>query len=154
MSKYLAALLHVAIVMAGAVGAAVAAPRDLSLWLQLSVVAAGAVVTYLVPLADKAWQGWMKVVFGAIVPGVIAAALPFIPTVGSGFDPQNLLPLIVAVLSALGAQIGIDHRVDSAPAEPPAPFVQVVTSAQTSAVPPVTPADPAQPAAGTQPADG
>lgn len=110
MSKWYAALLHIGITIAGGLGAAVAAPRDLSVWLQLAVIAAGSVVTYAVPLVNTKWQAALKVILGAALPAVIAAALPFIPIVGKGFDPQNILPLIVAVLAALGTQIGVDSR--------------------------------------------
>lgn len=122
MNRILAALLHVAVAVAGVLGAAIAAPRDLSVWAQIAVVALGAAVTYIVPLTNAKWRAWLKVMLGAVIPAAIIAALPFIPVVGHGFDPQNALPLIMAVLVAIGTQLGVDVRTNPIPA-PDSPAV-------------------------------
>lgn len=143
MSRTLAALLHVAIALGGGLAAAIAAPRDITVWLQLAVITAGAIVTYVAPLVGVKWQAWLKIALGAALPAAIAAALPFIPGIGQGFDTQNVLPLIIAVLVAVGTQIGVDARVGAIDAGTAVPggVPVVVTSL---APPPVTPSfDPA-----------
>lgn len=111
--KYAAALLHVAITLGGVIGTAFAAPATLSVWLQIAVVTAGSVVTYVVPLLDSKWRAALKVLLGGVLPAAVAAAIPFIPATGFQFEPANVLPLVVAVLAAVGAQFGVDIRSDA-----------------------------------------
>lgn len=73
------------------------------LW-QLAALVAGAIVTYLVPLTGGVWPGLLKT--GAAI--VAAAATAAIPLVTQGhLTYQNWLIIVLAALSALATEIGV-----------------------------------------------
>lgn len=118
MQKYLAALLHIAIVLSGAVAAVIDKPITLTVALQLAVLAAGSVVTYLVPLLAVRWQSVLKTLLGGVLPTIVAAAVPFIPGLSGHVTAQNVIPVIAAVLAALGTELGVSARADANAASP------------------------------------
>lgn len=154
--KYLAALLHIAIVLSGALVAVIDKPITLTVAAQLGVLAAGSIANFYVPLMKSSWQAWGKVVFGGAIPAVLTAAIPYLPGLSGHLTAQNLIPVFAAVIAALGAVLGVSARTDAHPEAvvglpDPAPFTPVIGDVSGSTSVPA-PADPDQPAAGTPPA--
>jgi hypothetical protein len=139
LNKYLSALLHIGIVIAGALAAVIDQPITVTVALQLAVLAAGSVVTYLVPLLDKQWQGILKTLIGGVLPAVVTAALPFLPGLAGHLSAQTLIPVIAAVLAAVGVEIGAGARTDTAPT----PVDPLPAPAPLPAASAVVPSDPA-----------
>lgn len=104
LKKYAPALLPIVIIVVTfltSVGQRAITPGDL--W-QLAALVAGAVVTYLVPLSSGVWPGVLKT--GAAI--VAAAATAAVPLVTQGhLTYQNWLIIVLAALSALATEIGV-----------------------------------------------
>lgn len=136
MTKYAAAIIQLAIVLAGAL-AQLTGTITLVTALQLIVLLANAVVVYLVPLfGTQMRSGWKTGV--AILGAIIAAGIPY-ATTHHITGPQVAL-VVLAGLQALGAHIGVQIRNDAALA----PAFQVTT---------VGVATPTAPAASEPPTD-
>jgi hypothetical protein len=75
----------------------------------LATLAVQAVVTYLVPLADARWAGWIKTVSALVLAGLGAAAQFLLQ---GTLTPVNFALVGVAVLNALLAEIGVQVRID------------------------------------------
>jgi hypothetical protein len=98
----------------------------------LATLAVQAVVTYLVPLANAQWAGWIKTVSALVLAGLGAGA-QFL--VQGTLTPVNFALVGVAVLNALLAEIGVNVRVDDPTLTKPGEVKE-----QKIALPVVTPA--------------
>jgi len=108
--KYLAALLHISIVLVTSVTAAFDQPFTLTSVIQIATLVAGSIVTYLVPLLGSGWQSAIKTGVG-LLTAAVAALTPLL--VNGSITPQNIFVVIGAVLAALGTELGVNVRVDS-----------------------------------------
>lgn len=108
-NRYAAALLSIAIVLLTAFVAIPAEQLTPVAIAQLGILAAGAIVTFLVPLLEGAWAGALKT-GAAVVAGVIAAALPFIAE--GTITPAQVAVVILAALNALAVEVGVNMRQD------------------------------------------
>jgi hypothetical protein len=107
--KYLAALLPAAILLFGGLQTALSDERiDGTEAGQLLALFAGLAITYAVPLARGAWAGLFKTGF-AILAAVATLVVPLI----TGFTWQSLIIVILAALSALATEIGVNARQDA-----------------------------------------
>lgn len=109
LNKYLAALLSIGIVILTAFVAIPEADRNPATIGQLAILALGAIVTYLVPLLDSKWAGFLKT-GSAVAAALIAAAVPFI-TEGSITGVQVAI-VALAALNALAVEVGVQVRKD------------------------------------------
>lgn len=74
---------------------------------QLVALVAGAVITFLVPLLPGKWAGGLKT--GAAILAALATALvPF--ALQGTITPEQWMVVILAVLSALGVEVGVQAR--------------------------------------------
>lgn len=111
-TRYLAALLPVAIIIIGGLQAILDNPGNWVVTVQFALLVIGTAVAYIVKLSPNAvWQGRLKT--GAqIVTIVLTALAPFL--LPGGFDPAvNATLIIVAVLNALATELGVQVRKDS-----------------------------------------
>jgi len=107
LQKYAAALLSIAIVV---LTAFVAIPQnDLTptALAQLGILGLGSVVTYLVPLLDKAWAGALKT-GAAVIAAILAAVIPFLTT--GEITMAQIAIVILAGLNALAVEVGVQIR--------------------------------------------
>lgn len=109
-NKYLAGLLTVLVVGVTAFQAALSDGFTATEAWQLSGLVLGAFVTVFVPLLKAGWAAGLKV-GGAVLGAAIAAIVPFVT---GGWDASALTIVVLAVLNALTAQLGVDIRIDSA----------------------------------------
>ncbi|MBF4574664.1 hypothetical protein [Frondihabitans sp. VKM Ac-2883] len=108
--RYAPALISFAVLVFGAVQTAAATgPFNLVVILQLVALAVGTGSTYFLPLVDTKWQGAFKTGV-ELVTTAVALVLPF-AIVGHITGPQILL-VIVGLIKAIGAQLGVAIRVD------------------------------------------
>jgi len=110
LQKYAAALISIAVVLVGyvtQVGDGVFGGPNV---VQLGALTAAAVGTFLVPLLDARWQAALKVALPALA-ALFSAIYPFIAA--GHITGQQLAIVGLAVLQALGAQVGSDIRVDT-----------------------------------------
>lgn len=74
---------------------------------QFVAIAAGAGVTFFVPLVSGKWSGLLKTGF-AIVAAIATALIPFIT---QGFiTPDQVMLVILAALNAIASEVGIAIR--------------------------------------------
>lgn len=115
LSKYAVAILQIAALLIQALVAITVLPSTVAGWwvfgLQLTVVLAGAVATYWVPLVGPNRSGWVKVV----VSVVVAAATAVIPLVGGEFTYQAFMTVVVAAFTAFMTGVGVAVRRDADP---------------------------------------
>lgn len=108
--RYAPALISFAVLVFGAIQTAAATgPFNLVVILQLVALAVGTGSTYFLPLVDTKWQGAFKTGV-ELVTTAVALVLPF-AVVGHITGPQILL-VIVGLIKAIGAQLGVAIRVD------------------------------------------
>ena len=111
LNKYLVALLQVLLLFVAALQASLTdgliTPTE---YWQLAGLFVGAVVTYYAKILDAGWAGALKVA-GAVLGALIAAVIPFLTT---GWTPESITIVVLAVINALATQFGVDMRVDSA----------------------------------------
>lgn len=107
LQKYSAALLNVAVVLVTAVATTLHGSVTATGLVQLALIAAGAVGTFLVPLASGKWAGLFKTGV-AVIAAILTAVLPLI-TQGH-LTAANVATVILAGLSALATEIGVQIR--------------------------------------------
>lgn len=110
LNKYLVALLQVLLLFVAALQAALTdgliTPTE---YWQLAGLFVGAIVTYYARILDSGWAAGLKVA-GAVLGALIAAVIPFLTT---GWSPEAIAIIALAVINALATQFGVDMRVDS-----------------------------------------
>jgi hypothetical protein len=111
LNKYSAALLQIAIIVIGAYSILQTPVSAIAAW-GLVVLAAQAVVTYLVPVLTGRWAGGFKT-GAAIVIAVVGTLIPLIAQ-GGHLLPSQVAILILSGLNALAAEIGVQIRLDTA----------------------------------------
>jgi hypothetical protein len=109
-SKYAAALLPFFVLVIGASQTVLHAGFNLQVDIPFAVVTLGAVLSFLVPLVNKAWQGGLKTGI-AIATTLLSALLPFVLP-GTVHLSASLPIVIVAVLNALATELGVYIRVN------------------------------------------
>lgn len=106
--RFAAALLPFFILVIGASQTVLKDPIDWNAIIVFAVLVLGAIVTYILPLVDKKWQGALKTGV-AILTVILSALLPFV--LPGGFDPSVNVPvIIVAVLNAIATEFGVAIR--------------------------------------------
>ena len=108
-TKYATALLSFLTVLSTPISAFMTGPISWVAFWQLVSLVVGAVVAYLVPLADAAWQGWLKTGFAIL--GAIATAV--IPLVTQHWTPASIVIVVMAVVNALVTELGVQIRTDT-----------------------------------------
>lgn len=80
---------------------------------QFALLVVGAVVTFIVPLADRKWQGYLKTGTGIIV----AALTALVPLASQGWHltQPEIVTVILAVVTALAVELGVQIRADMPP---------------------------------------
>lgn len=127
LQKYGVAIVSILLVATQFVKGAIGDGFDAAESWQLVALVAGAVVTFIVPLAKGKWTGLWKT--GATLLGALAAAVvPF--ALSGGITPEQVTTVVLAVLTALGVEVGVEARksglIDARGGDPAA--VPVVTS--------------------------
>lgn len=106
--RFAAALLPFFILVIGASQTVLNGPIDWNAIIVFGILVLGAIVTYILPLVNKKWQGALKTGV-AIITVILSALLPFI--LPGGFDPSVNVPvIIVAVLNAIATEFGVVIR--------------------------------------------
>ena len=106
--KYGAALISIALVAFGFLKTAFADNLDAAEVWQLVALVAGAALTFLVPLVRGKWAGLLKTGAAALA----AAATAIVPFALQGYlTPEQWTIVILAVLTALGVEVGVQARV-------------------------------------------
>lgn len=110
-TRYLAALLPVAIILIGALQPVLDNPTDWTVIVQFALLVIGTGAAFGLRLLPAGWQAAAKT--GAQLATVVLTALvPFL--VPGGFDPAVNAPLIiVAVLNAVATELGVRIRQDA-----------------------------------------
>ena len=110
-TRYLAALLPVAIIIIGGLQPVLDNPNDWTTIVQFGLLVVGTAVAYGLRLVPGRWQGALKT--GAqVVTVVLTAVAPFL--LPGGFDPQvSWTLIIVGVLNALATEFGVQIRKDA-----------------------------------------
>lgn len=106
-SKYAAAILSAITVVGTALATALGDKVDWSVLLQLAIVAAGAVGTYVVPVLPSGWRGGGKVGV-AILAALLTAAVPFV----GGWTAQAIVLIVLAGVQAAAVHLGVAIRLD------------------------------------------
>ena len=105
--KYGAALVSIALAAVVFLQSAFADDLDAAEVAQLVAIVAGAVITFLVPLLSGPWAGGLKT--GAAIAAAAAAAIaPFLLT--GTITPEQWMVVALAVLNALGVEVGVQAR--------------------------------------------
>lgn len=105
--KYGAALISIALVAFAFLKTALANHLDAAEVAQLIALVAGAVTVYFVPLLGGVWAGGLKT--GAAI--VAAAATALVPFLLQGtITPEQWTIVALAVLNALGVEVGVNAR--------------------------------------------
>lgn len=133
-AKYAPALLPMAIALVGGLQVAMA-DNDFTaqeVW-QFVALAAGAIVTWAVPLLDARWAGALKV--AANVLAAVAVLLADMLTNGSiTWNATTIIFVSMAALQALSAEIGVGIRLDA--------VKPVLDAREAGVVPVITTVDP------------
>ena len=121
--KYGAALISIALVAFAFLKSAFADDLDAAEVAQLVALVAGAIITFLVPLVPGSWAGLLKTGASALA----AAATAVVPFILQGYlTPEQWTIVILAVLTALGVEVGVQARTSAlvATGAPSTPLVQ------------------------------
>lgn len=115
LQRYAAAINSVVIVVLSAL---LAIPSGMLNWTsatQLVSIGLSGVLLYILPLLNVSWRGILKTGV-AIVGAAVAAGFPIFQTVvdGQPFKPIYIALIVLAVAHALGTQVGVDIRTDTA----------------------------------------
>jgi hypothetical protein len=105
--KYGAALISIALVAFAFLKTALADELDAAEVAQLVALVAGAVIVYFVPLLSGPWAGGLKT-GSAIVAAAATALVPFL--LNGGLTPEQWTIVALAVLNALGVEVGVAYR--------------------------------------------
>lgn len=116
LQKYFAALLSVTIVVLTAFLAIPTGQIDGAAIVQLVSIGVAAIVTYWVPLVNIKWRGILKT-GAAIVAAMISIAYPIYVAHGVPNSTQIAM-MVLAGLNALGVELGVQIRIDSAAVTP------------------------------------
>lgn len=119
--KYAAALISIALVAFAFLKTALADELDYAEVAQLVALVAGAVITFFVPLLSGPWAGGLKT-GAAIVAAAATAIVPF--ALQGGITAEQLTIVVLAVLNALGVEVGVSARksvIDAGTAAPGRP---------------------------------
>lgn len=110
-TRYLAAILPVAIIIIGGLQAVLDHPGDWTVIVQFGLLVIGTGTAFGLRLVPGRWQGALKT--GAQILTVILTAIaPFL--LPGGFDPSTSWTLIiVGVLNALATEFGVQVRKDA-----------------------------------------
>lgn len=108
-TKYATALLSFLTVLSTPISAFMSGPFSWVAFWQFVSLVVGAVVAYLVPLADAAWQGWLKTGFAIL--GAVATAI--IPLVTQHWSTASVVIVVMAVVNALVTELGVQIRTDT-----------------------------------------
>lgn len=108
-NRYLAAVLSIAITLV----AAIAATNQLSpvALIQLGILAVTSITTYAVPLIPGRYAAAVKVGLEA-VGALLVAVIPFVAQ--GGISGPQVAIVILAVLKAVGAHVGVEARLAAA----------------------------------------
>jgi len=109
-SKYAAALLPFFVLVVGASQTVLHAGFNLQVDIPFAIIVLGAILSFIVPLINKAWQGGLKTGI-ALATTVLSAVLPFVLP-GTVHLSASLPVVIVAVLNALATELGVYIRVN------------------------------------------
>lgn len=112
MSKYLAALLHILIVVLGALATGLDKGLNLVAVVQLGILALGAVSVYLLPLIKWKYDGILKLAASA-VSAALTALIPFL--IQGNVTPSEWITVILGAIGVLGVALGVDARSASQP---------------------------------------
>lgn len=113
MSKYLAALLHILIVVLGALATGLDKGLNLVAVVQLGILALGAVSVYLLPLIQWKYDGILKLAASA-VSAALTALVPFL--IQGNVTPSEWVTVILGALGVLAVALGVDARSTNEPA--------------------------------------
>ena len=105
--KYAAALISIALVAFAFLKTALADSLDAAEVWQLIALVAGAVATFVLPLASGPWAGALKT-GSAVLVALATAIVPF--ALQGTITPEQWTIVALAVLNALGVQVGVDAR--------------------------------------------
>lgn len=109
-TKYLVAVVAIALALLNALQVAIAGGIDNAEAVQLVVVAAGAGLSILVPLLSGPWAGVLKTGFAVLA----AAGTALAPLLLNGeVLPEQWITVIIAGISAIAVQIGVSVRTDT-----------------------------------------
>jgi hypothetical protein len=123
MSKYAAALLHIVIVVLGALSTSVDKGLNTVSVVQLAILALGAVSVYLLPLVQWKYTGALKLAASALSAG-LTALVPFL--IQGSISPSEWITVILGAIGVVAVALGIDARTASQPpAAPAAPPVSL-----------------------------
>lgn len=107
LNKFAAALLQLAVLVLGAVQAALIDGITATEVWQLIALGAGAAGTFFLPIVDDAkWKGVLKT--GSAVAAAVAAAV--VPLVGGAFDANAMIIVVLAFINALAVETGVQMR--------------------------------------------
>jgi hypothetical protein len=116
MSKYAAALLHIVIVVLGALSTSVDKGLNTVSVVQLAILALGAVSVYLLPLVQWKYTGVLKLAASALSAG-LTALVPFL--IQGSISPSEWITVILGAIGVIAVALGIDARTTSTPAAVP-----------------------------------
>lgn len=105
--KYAAALISIALVAFAFLKTALADELDAAEVWQLVALVAGAITTFMLPLVNGPWAGALKT-GSAVVVALATAVVPF--ALQGTITSEQLTIVALAVLNALGVQVGVDAR--------------------------------------------
>jgi hypothetical protein len=113
LSKYLAPILQLLIVVGGALQIALADNHlsSLEAW-QFTALCLGVAGTFAAKLLDVKWAGVLKIGAAALGAGV-AVILEFLNNGGITWNTSTVLLIGIGILTALAAQVGVSARLSA-----------------------------------------
>ncbi len=108
--KYAAALLPFFVLVVGASQTVLHAGFNLQVDIPFALIVLGAIVSFIVKLLPRGWQGGLKTGI-ALTTTVLSAVLPFVLP-GTFRLSESLPVVIVAILNALATELGVYIRVN------------------------------------------
>lgn len=107
LQKYGAAIVSILLIAVQFVRASIGDGFDNAETWQLVALVAAAIITFLVPLFKGKWAGLWKTGF-TLLGALAAAIIPF--ALQNGITPEQITTVALAVLTALGVEIGVQAR--------------------------------------------
>lgn len=108
-TKYLVAVVTIAMTLLNAMYNVIAGGIDAAEVWQLVVVAAGTGIAIVVPLVKGPWAGLFKTGF-SVVAAIGATIAPFV--VNGTITPEQIITVLIAAVNAIAVQIGVSVRTD------------------------------------------